>query len=50
MSLQIKLGLLFLSFLSLATLSVGIMAWMIGDQQADALVINLAGRQRMLIS
>lgn len=49
MSLRIKLGLLFLSFLSLATLSVGIMAWMIGDQQADALVINLAGRQRMLI-
>ena len=49
MSLRIKLGLLFLSFLSLVTVSVVVTEWAIGDQKADALVINLAGRQRMLI-
>lgn len=49
MSLRSKLGLLFVSFLSLVTISVAVTAWVIDDQQADALVINLAGRQRMLI-
>lgn len=48
-SLRSKLGLLFVSFLSLVTISVAVTAWVIDDQQADALVINLAGRQRMLI-
>ena len=49
MSLRIKLSLLFVSFLTLVTISVAVTAWMVDDQKADALVINLAGRQRMLI-
>lgn len=49
MTLRNRLGLLFLSFLILVTISVVATAWMVRDQDQDALVINLAGRQRMLI-
>lgn len=38
-----------LTFLLLGIASVTITFWALEDQQADALVINLAGRQRMLI-
>lgn len=48
-TLRNRLGLLFLSFLSLVTISVAATAWMVHDQDRDALVINLAGRQRMLV-
>ncbi len=49
MTLRNRLGLLFLSFLILVTISVVATAWMVRDQDQDALVINLAGRQRMLV-
>lgn len=49
MTLRNRLGLLFFSFLILVTTSVAATAWMVRDQDQDALVINLAGRQRMLI-
>ena len=49
MTLRNRLGLLFFSFLLLVTISVGATAWMIHDQGQDARVINLAGRQRMLV-
>ena len=49
MNLRNRLGLLFLSFLILVTISVVATAWMVNDQNQDALVINLAGRQRMLV-
>ncbi|HLB45665.1 MAG TPA: type IV pili methyl-accepting chemotaxis transducer N-terminal domain-containing protein, partial [Anaerolineales bacterium] len=39
----------FLGFLLLATASVAVTLWSLRAQQDDALVINLAGRQRMLI-
>jgi two-component system nitrate/nitrite sensor histidine kinase NarX len=48
-NLRNRLGLLFLSFLILVTISVVATAWMVNDQNQDALVINLAGRQRMLV-
>jgi len=48
-TLRNRLGLLFLSFLILVTISVVATAWMVRDQDQDALVINLAGRQRMLV-
>lgn len=43
------MGLLFLSFLSLVTISVAATSRVVSDQKKDALVINLAGRQRMLV-
>ncbi len=43
-----KIGLLFLAFFTLVTISVAVTFWGIETQKADALVINLAGRQRML--
>lgn len=49
MSLQNRLGLLLLAFLLLMTVSVAATARVVTDQREDALVINLAGRQRMLI-
>lgn len=49
MTLRNELGLLFLSFLILVMISVVATAWMVRDQDQDALVINLAGRQRMLV-
>lgn len=44
-----RLGLLFLAFVALIVVSVGATFWGLAAQRADALVINLAGRQRMLI-
>ena len=49
MSLRDRMALLFLAFLSLVTISVFATSRVVSDQQKDALVINLAGRQRMLI-
>lgn len=46
--LATKLGLIFLGFTCLVLISVGVMAWMLDAQKQDAVVINLAGRQRML--
>jgi nitrate/nitrite-specific signal transduction histidine kinase len=47
--LQTQLILLFIAFVSLIVISVGVTYWGLQTQQQDALVINLAGRQRMLI-
>ncbi len=47
--LQTQLSLLFIAFASLVMISVGVTYWELQAQQQDALVINLAGRQRMLI-
>ncbi|MBI4671057.1 MAG: type IV pili methyl-accepting chemotaxis transducer N-terminal domain-containing protein [Chloroflexi bacterium] len=47
-SLRAKLGLLFLAFVALVLVSVGATLWVTELQATDALVINLAGRQRML--
>ncbi len=49
MSLRNRLGLLFLLSLLLVTIFVVATEWMVNDQNQDALVINLAGRQRMLV-
>jgi two-component system nitrate/nitrite sensor histidine kinase NarX len=48
-SIRGRLSLLFLAFVLLVTISVGITFWGINTQKTDALVINLAGRQRMLV-
>ncbi|KAA3643853.1 MAG: HAMP domain-containing protein [Chloroflexi bacterium] len=48
-SIQGWLGLLFLAFVLLVTLSVGVTFWGIEAQKQDAVIINLAGRQRMLV-
>jgi two-component system nitrate/nitrite sensor histidine kinase NarX len=48
-SLNTRMGLLFLSFFLLIAVSVGATAWVVETQKVDARVINLAGRQRMLI-
>ena len=47
-SLQGKLTLLFTAFVLLVVVSVGAMMWGSETQRQDALLINLAGRQRML--
>lgn len=47
-TLRAKLGLLFLAFVALVLVSVGATLWALDSQRTDALVINLAGRQRML--
>ncbi len=47
-TIRSKLGLLLLSFFALVALSAVITYWASDEQRADALVINLAGRQRML--
>lgn len=47
-SLQSKLTLLFTAFVLLVLVSVGATMWGLETQRQDALVINLAGRQRML--
>ncbi len=47
-SLRWRLGAIFVSFLLLVAASVGATFLAIETQQADAAVINLAGRQRML--
>jgi two-component system nitrate/nitrite sensor histidine kinase NarX len=48
-SIQVRLGLLLTAFLLLVIISVGATFWGLNAQKKDALVINLAGRQRMLI-
>ena len=47
-SLQARLTLLFVAFVLLVVVSVGAMMWGSEAQRQDALLINLAGRQRML--
>lgn len=47
-SLQGRLGLLLLSLVLLVLISVGATYWGLETQRQDALVVNLAGRQRML--
>ena len=47
-SLQARLIFLFVAFVLLVVVSVGAMIWGSETQRQDALVINLAGRQRML--
>jgi Type IV pili methyl-accepting chemotaxis transducer N-term len=47
-SLQGRLTLLFTAFALLVLVSVSAMMWGLETQRQDALVINLAGRQRML--
>ncbi len=46
--LQGRLSLLFTSFVLLVLVSASAMVWGLETQQQDALLINLAGRQRML--
>lgn len=48
-SVHTALGGLFAAFVALVTVSVGMTFWGLNDQRQDALVINLAGRQRMLV-
>lgn len=48
-SVQGRLGLLFLTFFLLLSVSVGATFFGIDSQKRDGLVINLAGRQRMLV-
>lgn len=48
-SLQGRLSALFIAFVLLVLTSVGATFWGVKTQQKDALVINLAGRQRMLV-
>ena len=48
-SLRGRLGLLFVAFFLLVTTSVTATDWITKTQAQDALVINLAGRQRMLV-
>ncbi len=47
--LQVQFTVLFTTFVLLVMTSVGATYWGLQTQQQDALVINLAGRQRMLI-
>ncbi len=48
-SLRARMGLLFLAFFLLLSASVAATFWAIDTQKQDALVVNLAGRQRMLV-
>lgn len=48
-SIRGRIGLLFLAFALLAAVSVGATFWGIETQKRDARIINLAGRQRMLV-
>jgi two-component system nitrate/nitrite sensor histidine kinase NarX len=48
-SLQSRLSALFITFVLLVLTSVGATFWGVKTQQNDALIINLAGRQRMLV-
>jgi len=47
-SLRLRLNLLFLAFLTLVVAAVAVTYLIIASQRHDALLINLAGRQRML--
>jgi two-component system nitrate/nitrite sensor histidine kinase NarX len=48
-SLRRRMSVLLLAFFLLVSISVAATSWMIDTQKNDALVINLAGRQRLLI-
>jgi two-component system nitrate/nitrite sensor histidine kinase NarX len=48
-SLQGRLAALFLAFALLVSISVAATFWALEAQKQDALIVNLAGRQRMLI-
>jgi two-component system, NarL family, nitrate/nitrite sensor histidine kinase NarX len=48
-SIQVRLGILFVLFFLLLTVSVGVTLWSLQSQAEDALMVNLAGRQRMLV-
>ena len=48
-SIQSRLGIIFLAFLSLLVISVLVTFMGLETQRQDARVINLAGRQRMLL-
>ncbi|MEJ2302065.1 MAG: type IV pili methyl-accepting chemotaxis transducer N-terminal domain-containing protein [Anaerolineales bacterium] len=48
-SIQGRMGVLFTAFFLLVAVSVGATFWGIDTQKKDAVVINLAGRQRMLV-
>lgn len=47
--LQVRLTILFAAFALLVLVSVSVTYWGLQTQRQDALIINLAGRQRMLI-
>lgn len=47
--LQVQLTILFTAFVLLVVVSVSLTFWGLQTQRQDALVINLAGRQRMLV-
>ncbi len=47
--LQVQLTILFTAFVLLVLVSVGVTYWGLQTQGQDALVINLSGRQRMLV-
>src|SRR5512139_3432691 len=47
--LQAQLTILFTAFVLLVVVSVSLTFWGLQTQRQDALVINLAGRQRMLV-
>ena len=47
--LQVQLTILFTAFVLLVVVSVGLTFWGLQTQQQDALVVNLSGRQRMLV-
>ncbi|MCK6579396.1 MAG: type IV pili methyl-accepting chemotaxis transducer N-terminal domain-containing protein [Anaerolineae bacterium] len=49
MSLRVGLGFLFLAVFLLISASFGVTSWIMNTQSHDASVINLAGRQRMLL-
>jgi two-component system nitrate/nitrite sensor histidine kinase NarX len=48
-SIRSRLILLLLAFFLLVIVSVGATFWSLEDQKRDALMVNLAGRQRMLV-
>lgn len=48
-SLQVQLNAIFLGFMLLVISAVGVTFWLVQTQQNDAAIINLAGRQRMLV-
>ncbi len=48
LSIKGRITLLLGSFFLLVSVSVGVMFWSVRTQNSDALIINLAGRQRML--
>lgn len=47
--ISLKMGLVFLFFAVLVLVSVGVTFWGLDNQKVDAVLINLAGRQRMLV-